>query len=281
MKPVVAIMAQGGMGAATAARLVERGLEVRTSLAGRSAASAERAAKAGMTAVSDEKLAEADFLLSIVPPAEAVPLARHLAPFLTAATKKPVYVDLNAVNPNTAMQVAMVVQGTGAPFVDGGIIGGPPRAGYDGPVYYVSGPQADAVMALAEYGLKISVLDGPVGAASALKMSYAGLTKGLVALGASMILAAERAGIADALRAEMSASQAAMLAGFSRSIPDMFSKANRWVAEMDEIAGFVGRDHAESEVYAALARLYTRLGADFDGAQDEIGKLRDFFPKAP
>jgi hypothetical protein len=112
-------------------------------------------------------------------------------------------------------------------------------------------------------------------------MSYAGLTKGLVALGASMILAAERAGIADALRAEMSASQAAMLAGFSRSIPDMFSKANRWVAEMEEIAGFVDRDHAESEVYAALARLYTRLGADFDGTQDEIGKLRDFFPKAP
>jgi 3-hydroxyisobutyrate dehydrogenase-like beta-hydroxyacid dehydrogenase len=279
MKPVVAIMAQGGMGAATAARLVERGIEVRTSLAGRSAASAERAAKAGMTAVPEDRLAEADFLLSIVPPAEAIPLARHLAPFLTRAAKKPVYVDLNAVNPDTAMMVTMVVQGTGAPFVDGGIIGGPPRQGYDGPVYYVSGPPAETVTALSEYGLKISVLDGPVGAASALKMSYAGLTKGLVALGASMILAAERAGVADALLAEMSASQATLLAGFTRSIPDMFAKANRWVAEMEEIAGFVGRDHAEGDLYAAVARLYARLGADFDGAQAETGTLKGFFAK--
>jgi putative dehydrogenase len=77
MNPVVSIMAQGGMGAATAARLVENGIEVRTVLAGRSAASAERARKAGMKPVTDEELVAADFILSIVPPAEAIPLAKR------------------------------------------------------------------------------------------------------------------------------------------------------------------------------------------------------------
>ena len=149
MNPIISIMAQGAMGAATASRLVENGLEVRTDLAGRSAASAERAAKAGMKAVSEDELVGADFLFSIVPPADAIPLAERLSGALARAARKPIYVDLNAVNPQTTKKVAKIVQAAGGRFVDGGIIGGPPRAGYDGPAYYVSGADANLVEALA------------------------------------------------------------------------------------------------------------------------------------
>ena len=151
MNPIISIMAQGAMGAATASRLVENGLEVRTDLTGRSVASAERAAKAGMKAVSEDELAGADFLLSIVPPADAVSLAERLSGALARAARKPIYVDLNAVNPQTTKKVAKIVQAAGARFVDGGIIGGPPRAGYDGPAYYVSGADANLVEALQQF----------------------------------------------------------------------------------------------------------------------------------
>ena len=90
-----------------------------------------------MKAVSEDELAGADFLLSIVPPADAVSLAERLSGALARAARKPIYVDLNAVNPQTTKKVAKIVQAAGARFVDGGIIGGPPRAGYDGPAYYV------------------------------------------------------------------------------------------------------------------------------------------------
>jgi len=281
MNPVISVMAQGGMGAATASRLVEKGLEVRTDLTGRSAVSAERAAKAGMKTVSEDELAGADFLFSIVPPADAVSLAKRLSPALTRAARKPIYVDLNAVNPQTKKKVARIVQATGARFVDGSIIGGPPRAGYDGPAYYVSGADAKLVEALAPFDLKIVVLDAPIGAASALKMSYAGITKGLIAISCSMILAAQRAGVSDALYKELSASQAALLAGFARNTPDMFSKANRWVAEMREICDFAGPDRAEQEIFSGAANFYSRIARDFDGAKKEIATLRDFFPSEP
>jgi putative dehydrogenase len=226
INPIISIMSQGAMGAATGSRLVENGLEVRTNLSGRGAASAERAAKAGMKPVSEDELCGADFLLSIVPPAEALSLAERLSPALArSAARKIVFVDLNAINPETTKKVAQIVQATGALFVDGGIIGGPPRAGYEGPTYYVSGVDAKLVEALAPFGLRIVVLDGPIGAASALKMSYAGITKGLIAVSCSMILAAQRAGVSDALYEELSTSQAALLAGFTRGVPDMFSKA--------------------------------------------------------
>ena len=278
MNPIISIMAQGGMGAATTARLVEKGLEVRTDLTGRSAASGERAAKAGMKIVSEDVLAGADFLLSIVPPAHAISLAKRLSPALHRAARKPTYVDFNAVNPQTTKKVAQIVQATGARFVDGSIIGGPPRAGYEGPAYYVSGADAKLVEVLAPFDLKIVVLDAPIGAASALKMSYAGITKGLIAIGCSMILAAQRAGVSDPLYKELSASQAALLAGFGRDTPSMFSKANRWVAEMQEICDFVGPDHAEREIFSGAANFYSRIARDFDGAKKEITMLRDFFP---
>ena len=136
MTPTVAVIAQGAMGAGVAKRLTENGVRVLTSLQGRSEASTKRASAAGMIEASDAEIAAADFILSIVPPGEALALAQQLAPALTAANRKAVYADCNAVSPETARQIAMVVEGAGAPFADAGIIGGPPRAGYGGPVFY-------------------------------------------------------------------------------------------------------------------------------------------------
>ncbi len=95
MTPIVAIIAPGNMGAAMARRLHEHKVTVLTALAGRSEASIKRAREAGMSAVDERALAEADFLLSIVPPGEALALARRLAGVLTAANKKPIYVECN------------------------------------------------------------------------------------------------------------------------------------------------------------------------------------------
>ena len=275
-KPTIAVIAPGGMGSAVAARLVERGATVVTMLEGRSAASAKRAAEAGMSAVGDAEVAAADFVLSIVPPAQAQALADRLLPALRAANRKPLYVDCNAVSPAAVKTIAASVTVANCPFVDGGIIGGPPRAGYDGPSIYVSGPDAGRVEALNAYGLKIKAMPGPVGDASALKMSYAGLTKGLIALGAAMVLAAERAGIGEALRAELAASQVPMLAQLSRGVPDMFPKAYRWVAELEEIAHFAGPG-AEAGMFESMARLYERIAQDFDGPKAETGALGRFY----
>jgi 3-hydroxyisobutyrate dehydrogenase-like beta-hydroxyacid dehydrogenase len=278
MTPTVAIIAQGAMGAACAGRLRDNGVRVVTSLEGRSEASAKRAKAAGMIAVSDNEIAASDFVLSIVPPNEALPLAQRLAPVLTSANRKPVYADCNAVSPDTVREIAKVIEATGCPFVDAGIIGGPPRPGYGGPIFYYSGAATGEVERLNQYGLVFRKVDGPAGAASALKMSYAGITKGLTAVGSAMMLAAGRAGVAQALHTELAASQPTLLAYFARSVPDMFSKAYRWVPEMEEIAHFSG-DPASREMYEAIAALYRQLAADNEGEKTDISALAAFFEK--
>jgi 3-hydroxyisobutyrate dehydrogenase-like beta-hydroxyacid dehydrogenase len=278
--PTVAIIAPGNMGAGVGRRLAENKVRVLTSLMGRSEESVRRAREAGMQAVEERALAEADFLLSIVPPGDALNLARRLTPTLTAANRKPVYVECNAVSPATMQKIADLVAATGCAFVAAGIIGPPPKPGSTNTKIYASGPAARDIARLNDYGLIVRVLEGPLTAAPALKMSYAGITKGFTALGAAMMLAATRGGSAAALKAELAESRPDLLRYLSNQVPSMYSKAYRWVAELDEIADFVGDEFAENEMLQAAARLYNRIAEDFEDKKDEIGVLDRFLGKS-
>jgi 3-hydroxyisobutyrate dehydrogenase-like beta-hydroxyacid dehydrogenase len=276
MTLTIAVLAPGAMGSAVARRLKDHGARVLTQLAGRSQATAERAAAAGMIAASDTEIAAADIILSIVPPGEAVALAERLAGVIAAGSKKPVFVDCNAVNVETVETIARIIAAAGAPFVDAGIIGLPPRPGIKGPVFHVSGAAAREVSCLGDFGLDLHVIDGPVGAASALKMSYAGINKGFTALGAAIALAATRAGAEQALRAERTASQPQMLARLERALPDMIPKAYRWVAEMREISGFLGPDDPASLIFEGCARLFEHIAKEKDAGGEDIARIIAF-----
>src|SRR5215470_17964452 len=101
MTLTIAVLAPGAMGSAVARRLKDHGARVLTQLAGRSPATVERATAAGMIAASDAEIAQADIILSIVPPGEAMALAERLAGVIASGSKKPVIVDCNAVNVET------------------------------------------------------------------------------------------------------------------------------------------------------------------------------------
>ena len=122
-------------------------------------------------------------------------------------------------------------------------------------------------------------MKAPLGAASALKMSYAGINKGTTLLAAAMLLGATRAGAADALRAELSESRPELLDRYARSIPDMYPKAYRWAPEMEEIAEFLGDDPAARLIFQGMAALCRRLAADQSGEQAEIRSLDVFIAR--
>jgi L-threonate 2-dehydrogenase len=267
----VAIIGAGEMGAAVGRRLREMGARVITPLRSRSAESVERVRQAGLEAVDDDDtiVREAQFILSIVPPGVAMAVAESLREPLKRAAVKPVFAECNAVSPTTARRIAAVLADTGCHFVDAGIIGGPPPMDRTrlGPRFYASGPDAHLLARLNDYGLDIAVLDGPVGAASGLKMSYAGLTKGMTALAAAMIGAASREGLGAALRNELARTQPDFLTRFERQLPGMYPKAYRWVAEMEEIADHAGAEDTGAPIYRGMARLYERIAADWEGGR--------------
>ncbi|KAF5345371.1 hypothetical protein D9758_008504 [Tetrapyrgos nigripes] len=279
--PTIAVVAAGAMGSAVARRLVQSGCTVLTNLDGRSEATRHRAQEAGMENASFSRIAaEADYLLSILPPRDAVSFAeKFLRESASARREKEsplVFADCNAVNPVTAKRIASLFSGSPMKVVDAGIIGGPPKDGYN-PTFYASADEEDVLEGfgrLARYGLKISLLkhgEG-IGDASALKMSYAGITKGTTALFTIMILAAQASSpaTAEALKTELQASQPEVFARIQRSVPSMIGKAWRWVNEMEEIAGFIG---AEGEAYNGIAKIYERIAKN---SGEEVDILEKF-----
>jgi len=263
MGVTAAVIAMGEMGSGVAARLVQRGARVRTNLAGRSASSAGRARGAGVEIVTDDDalVAGADFVLSIVPPARAGELAERLLPPIRAAARSAVYVDCNAVAPQTVTAIAAPFSAANIAFVDAGIVGGPPSGDFN-PRIYASGPDAQAFARLDDYGLDIPVLSDRIGDASALKMAYAGTTKGTSAVMAAMMLGAARAGVAEAFVAEMKASQQGRLEAAVRQLPVVLRKAYRWDGEMEEIARFLLPETGGAGIFQGAAQLYRDLASD-------------------
>jgi len=273
----IAIVGAGEMGAAVGRRLRESGARAITTLKGRSAASVERVRDANLEIVEDDDLlvAESALMLSIVPPGEAITVAERFREPLKRASVKPIFVECNAVSPATVRRIADLLAPTQCGFIDAGIIGGPPHPGGKGagPRFYASGKDAHKLMKARDFGLDVAIVEGGIGAASALKMSYAGLTKGLIAVGATMFGAASRAGLGGALREELARSQPQLLAMLTAMIPRMYSKAYRWVAEMEQIAEFVGGDETGGKIYVGAARLYEQLAADFEQNRDSAESI--------
>jgi 3-hydroxyisobutyrate dehydrogenase-like beta-hydroxyacid dehydrogenase len=277
MNIVIAILSPGAMGSAISMRLVEHGARVLTSLDERSAATADRARAAGMEEVSLEAIVTADIILSIVPPGEALALAKGLVTRLSESRHKPVYIDCNALSPQSKTEIAGTLAETGCDIVDGAIVGAPPRRGEKGPRIYISGDQSDRASVLRTLGLDLRRIDGPIGAAAALKMSYAGINKGMVAIGAAMLLAASRSGASTGLYQELEESLPQLLSKFETGIPDMYPKAYRWVAEMREIAAFLGEDKPAAMIFEGAAQLYARLASDMANEGRERETLDGFF----
>lgn len=283
MPITITILSPGQMGAAVGQRLALHGARVLTSIAGRSDASIARVRAASLTVVEDDArlVAEAQFVLSILPPGQALALAERLRPALARAAVKPVYVECNAISPKTTRTIEALLKDTGCPFVDGGIVGGPPQPGSPGPRFYVSGPFADAVAPLASLGLSIRPLDDQVGTASALKLSYASLSKGLIAIGTAMMLGSSSAGVATALAAELAESDPMLLALLARAVPRMVPKAHRYVAEMEEIAAFLG-DPGMQAMFTGAAQLYRRVAsATSDPEGGDLATLDRFIRSIP
>ena len=246
----VGVVHPGEMGAAMGAALRAAGHTVVWASAGRSVATAERAAAARLEDVEtlEELRRRSDIVLSLCPPHAAVDVATAFAGFTGA------YVEANAVSPATARAIAGLV-GRG---VDGGVIGPPPHSSATTRLY-LSGAEAPDIAALFE-GTTVDarVLSADLGDASALKMAYAAWTKGSAALILAVRALARSEGVEEQLLAEWASSLPELVARSEAAARSALRKGWRWTGEMEEIAAtFAGATLPEG-FHLAAAEIYAR-----------------------
>ena len=66
---------------------------------------------------------------------------------------------------------------------------------------------------------------------------------------------------------------------FRQQLPPMPAEAYRWIAEMQEIAGFVGDDPAARELYQGAAHFCERMAEDFNEEKNNVVALLQFLGK--
>lgn len=234
----VGVISPGDMGQAIAGRIRESGMGVHTALDGRSERTRALAKAAGLNDCgSMEKLvATCELVISVINPGEALNLARRVAAAMKSTGRAIAFADLNAVSPQTARDTGALIRAAGGLFIDGGIIGPPPRGEKDRPRIYVSGPDACLMEQIRHPNLQIRVMSERIGDASGVKMCYAAMTKGTTALAVELLVAARKLGVEQALEKELRESRADVYDWQMRNIATMPPKAYRWVPEMQEIA---------------------------------------------
>jgi 3-hydroxyisobutyrate dehydrogenase-like beta-hydroxyacid dehydrogenase len=267
----IGVLHPGEMGSVVAACARQAGARVVWTSAGRRSATRERATAAGLEDVGTlrDLVAASDVILSVCPPESALDVARDVA----AAGFARIYVDGNAVSPATAREIARTIEAAGATFVDGGIIGPPPRKAGTTRLY-VSGAGAPQVKALfGDSPLEVIVLDAPAGAASAVKMAYASWTKGTSALILSVRALAAIEGVEDALLAEWRTSQPQLIKRAEDAASGSAPKAWRFVGEMNEIAATFAAAGLPDGFHRAAAEIWTRLSSYKDAQKPSVADV--------
>lgn len=259
MDTKVAIIGAGQMGAAIGGLLQSNGVEVVIDLDGRSSASIQSAENHQLRSGHLEEIVSAGIVLSIVPPGEADKVADRVIGMLRRVDARPLFVDCNALSPLTKRNMNDRICSAGAQFQDAVIIGLPPgRGDSSGPVLFTSGKHNTTIQKLRTFGLVVKSLDGKVGSASALKMSFGGINKGLTALVAAMVSQARRTDSETRICEELCELMPILSSRFAKSVPQMYPKAHRWVAEMNEIASYLGDDPESAAVFEALGNFFAK-----------------------
>jgi 3-hydroxyisobutyrate dehydrogenase-like beta-hydroxyacid dehydrogenase len=181
----IGILSPGDMGSGLGRLLKSHSIRVVTNLQGRSPRTQELAKSNGIEDVGTDAnlLSSAEIIISVLVPSLATSTASRIATAVKQVDKShrrtKFYIDANAIAPATTKEMKKLFVDTGITFIDGSIIGGPPRLKPDGtwykPTFALSGPGTRDVNL--DQIFDISHVGPEIGQASALKMSFASLTK--------------------------------------------------------------------------------------------------------
>ncbi len=259
-RPVIGLLYAGEMGAALGRALRDRGLRVVTTAAGRGPRTLGRATDAGLELVGSfrDVVAAGDVVLSVVPPAAAEAVAGEYGRWAALAPAGAVYVDVNSIGPEAAGRVSRTVTAAGRDVVDAAVNGLAKNLSAGGTLF-LSGGRAGEVARLFEGVVRVRALGAEPGAASAMKMLLAGLSKGICGLYAELALVAERRGMAGAFAAACAEVYPGIAALAGRMLPTYVRHAARRATETAEVEQTARACGLEPTVLTAVRRLHEDL----------------------
>jgi 3-hydroxyisobutyrate dehydrogenase-like beta-hydroxyacid dehydrogenase len=264
------------MGYHWARLLASHGVEVLTYGKGRSEVTRKRAENAGVRFVPSlaRLVSESDLVVCVVVPSAAKRVAAKVAKALIKVERKNLlYLDANAISPMTAREIEKHLSPASANFVDGCIIGSAAKMG-QGTVVYVSGPQAALIQALEQFGFSVRLLGPEIAQASAFKIVYAGLTKGLQGLFVELLIGARKFGLLDEILKQYEESFPGLPGKVGQSIAALPVHAGRRAEEMKELSQTFAHYGLKAVMAPATEKVLKSIAALEAGKASETGERK-------
>ena len=256
--------------------LIDNGVEVYTSLEGRSIKTCSLAKEMCINICKDYKEVAviSDIIISAVVPAKAVEVAREIGEYSNA-----VYVDINNVSPKTVKKALSYIKNHKT--ADAAIIGSIKRNGIKVQII-TSGKSATQFAKLKDYGMNIKIIGSEIGQASTLKMLRSSYTKGISALLFESLYTAYKMDLDNEFLKclELTECPGFRESAISRIISSGFH-ADRRAQEMEEVLEMMSEyknpfmSKATTEFFKTLSKKLDKIDKKFEDYKNLFEKISD------
>jgi 3-hydroxyisobutyrate dehydrogenase-like beta-hydroxyacid dehydrogenase len=224
----------------------------------------------------EEAIRGSHLVISAVTAASALDAARSAARFLQRGQ---IYLDINSVSPETKREIAAVLNGTPATFVEAAVMAPVSPQRLKVPMLLGGADAADAAPRLVAIGMNVKLVSEQIGVASAIKMCRSIIIKGLEAITVESMFTARRYGAERQVLESLEATYPGM--GWAGGLPDYLisrvaEHGRRRAAEMREAAQAVSDAGLEPQTALSTAQRQDWLAQTIDELSLEVPRGEKF-----
>ncbi|MDQ1803040.1 DUF1932 domain-containing protein [Chryseobacterium sp. PTM-20240506] len=259
-QPVIAILFPGDMGTQIAKTLIKNKYTVITAGEGRSQVTLQNIKDAGIHDVNTlQNIAEqADIIISLANPEASPKVAENIIGHLKNTDNRPVFIDLNSNTPQIALSIEKMCSKGNIRFVNGAVMG----ASKDVPdqaTFVVSGIWRN--LFAEQFGgiFKIKDAGEKTEAASAYKLLFSMVNKGMNALFFETMIAAAHYGILDELNESLQAFLPGTYQDLIKTTPTYPQHISRRIDEMKGLTDMLRSEGLPNTIAAGTAETFERV----------------------
>lgn len=259
-QPVIALLFPGDMGTQIAKELIKNNFKVITAGEGRSPRTLQNINAVGIEDVGSLQNAveQADVILSLTSPEGSLKLAEQVIVCLKNTENKPLYIDLNSNTPASALTMEKMLSSVNISFVNGAVMG----ASKDIPDHaaiVISGIHRTLFLNLFSTVFTIKDAGEKTEAASAYKLLFSMVNKGMNALFFETMTAAAHFGILDELNESLQAFLPGTYQDLHKTTPTYPQHLFRRIDEMKGLTEMLHHENLPNVIASGIAETFERV----------------------
>ncbi|WP_326982668.1 DUF1932 domain-containing protein [Chryseobacterium sp. MYb264] len=256
-KSVIGLLFPGDMGLAIGNVLLNNNFEVITAGKGRSAKTLQNIENSQIKDVGSLSFVveQSDIILSVNSPNSSVHIAEQITELMSDEKRGQIYVDLNSNTPQSVKQIEELIHSKNGIFINGAVMGVAKSVGNDA-VMVVSGRERGLLMNVFDGIFKLKDAGEKIESASAYKLLFSMVNKGINAVFFEAMMGASHYGILEEMNESLQVFLPGTYADLQKMTPTYPDHIARRIDEMKGLSEMQELDDLSNHISLATAKTF-------------------------